>query len=100
MFPGGSMTGAPKKRSLEILNELEISPRGIYSGCLGYMSANGSMHLSIVIRTLILQGNQMSYGVGGAITIQSDPDLEYEETLVKAQLLSRLFPGTNLGGQE
>ncbi len=97
IFPGGSMTGAPKRRSLEILNSLEASPRGIYSGCLGYISANGGMHFSIVIRTIVLQGNQLSYGIGGAITVQSDPEAEYEETLVKARLLERLFPGTSLG---
>lgn len=87
LFPAGSMTGAPKKRTLEIIDRLEGSHRGAYSGAFGYFSFSGAVDLSMTIRTLIFEGTQMSYGVGGAIVSLSDPEDEYAETQVKARPL-------------
>ncbi|HZG08772.1 MAG TPA: aminodeoxychorismate synthase component I [Allosphingosinicella sp.] len=89
LFPGGSMTGAPKVRTMEIIDALEAGPRGIYSGALGYLSLDGSALFNIVIRTLVLDGNRISLGAGGAIVSLSDPDAEYEETLTKSSVLMR-----------
>ncbi len=90
-FPPGSMTGAPKLRSMEILAALEEEPRGIYSGVLGWVSLDGRADLSVVIRTLVLEKDSASFGVGGAITLLSDPEAEYAETLVKANAPKSAF---------
>ncbi|MGG7570185.1 aminodeoxychorismate synthase component I [Streptomyces sirii] len=90
-FPPGSMTGAPKLRSMEILAALEEEPRGIYSGVLGWVSLDGRADLSVVIRTLVLEKDSASFGVGGAITLLSDPEAEYAETLVKAKAPKSAF---------
>lgn len=86
-FPGGSITGAPKVRAMEIIDELECSPRGIYTGILGYVSLNGDCDFNISIRTAIHQKGTYHIGVGGGITYESDTLFEYEETLQKAKAL-------------
>ena len=83
-FPGGSITGAPKKRAMEIIRELENSPRGIYCGAVGWLGFNGESSFNIAIRTLVRNKERLSYHVGAGIVADSDPEKEYEETLHKA----------------
>lgn len=92
-YPGGSITGAPKKRAREIIAELETSPRGIYTGTLGFFHADGRAVFNIAIRTLVIRDGVATYGVGAGIVADSDPLLEYEETLHKAAgLTAALVP--------
>ena len=90
-FPGGSITGAPKIRSMEIIEELEPVKRSAYTGAIGYLSFDGRMDTSIVIRTFVIKDKKIYFQVGGGIVADSDPDSEYDETIDKAQgLLSAL----------
>jgi para-aminobenzoate synthetase len=96
-FPPGSMTGAPKVRTMQIIDRLEGGPRGVYSGAIGYFSLTGAADFSVVIRSVVMDGRGLSYGVGGAIIALSDAEAEYEEIAVKAtpllSLLGAEFPG-------
>ncbi len=88
-FPGGSMTGAPKLRSMQILNRLEPLPRGIYSGSLGYLGVDGRADLNIVIRTAVATPDRTSVGLGGAVVALSSPEAELAETVLKAHGILR-----------
>ena len=79
------MTGAPKIKAMKICSELERQSRGIYSGALGWLGGGGTAHFSVVIRTIIMRGNQFEFQVGGGIVADSIPDMEYIETLQKAK---------------
>ena len=88
-FPGGSMTGAPKIEAMKIIDALEPTKRGVYSGAIGYFDYAGTMDLSIVIRTLVCRDGRCTIGSGGAVVADSDPAAEYQETLDKAAALIR-----------
>jgi para-aminobenzoate synthetase component I len=92
-FPGGSITGAPKIRAMEIIDELEACSRGIYTGAIGYISDHGRADFNIAIRTLVVEGDQAHFHVGGGITEGSDPEAEYEETLTKGSKLTQILCG-------
>jgi para-aminobenzoate synthetase component I len=87
VFPGGSITGCPKIRAMEIIDSLEPSSRGIYTGAIGYLSFHGTMDLNIAIRTMVLKNRDLYFGAGGGIVSDSDPEAEYNETLIKARAL-------------
>ena len=90
-LPGGSITGAPKKRAMQIIQELEKRDRGVYCGCIGYLSSCGSMDTNIAIRTLQADGEKLHAWGGGGIVVDSNPESEYQETLDKIRpLLKRL----------
>jgi para-aminobenzoate synthetase component 1 len=88
-FPGGSITGAPKIRAIEIIDELEPTRRAFYTGAIGHLGFDGSMHLSIAIRTLLSDGPDYFFQAGGGIVADSDPLAEYDETLAKAAAMAR-----------
>jgi para-aminobenzoate synthetase component 1 len=90
-FPGGSITGAPKVRAMEIIAELEPTRRGVYCGSVGYISTSGAMDTSIVIRTYVALNGHVYFQAGGGIVADSDPELEYRETLDKARALIEIL---------
>ncbi|QFR32764.1 aminodeoxychorismate synthase component I [Ancylobacter sp. TS-1] len=90
-FPGGSITGAPKIRAMEIIRELEGRARGVYCGSIGYIGFDGTIDLNIAIRTVTVEHGAASFGVGGGITTLSDPAAEHAESLTKAERLFRAF---------
>ena len=92
-FPGGSITGAPKIRAMEIIDELEPTRRSVYTGSIGYLSFSGQMDLNIVIRTILVKNDRVYLQVGGGIVYDSEPEAEYQETLHKAKAL---FQALNL----
>ena len=97
-FPGGSITGAPKIRAMEIIAEIEPSRRGVYCGAIGYLSTTGALDTSIVIRTYLALGGRVYFSVGGGIVADSDPEEEYRETLDKARaLIAALAAGQHAG---
>lgn len=92
-FPGGSVTGAPKIRAMEIIEELEPTRRGIYCGSIGFISFTGDMSTSIAIRTIVAHQDKLYIQVGGGVVADSDPEAEYQETLYKAEGLLRAARG-------
>jgi anthranilate/para-aminobenzoate synthase component I len=90
-FPGGSITGAPKIRAMQIIEELEPSPRGFYTGAIGWTEPDGRSRFSIAIRTAVLHGGSLTYWAGGGIVADSDAEREYDETLVKSETLFRAW---------
>jgi para-aminobenzoate synthetase component 1 len=98
-FPGGSITGAPKVRAMEIIDELEPTRRSVYTGALGYLGFNGDMDLNIVIRTIIIKDGRAYFQVGGAIVYDSVPEAEYIETLDKGKALMQAL-GLGVGSKK
>jgi para-aminobenzoate synthetase component 1 len=94
-FPGGSVTGAPKIRAMELIEGLEPVRRGPYTGAIGWIGPDGAMSMSIAIRTLVADGRRLTLHVGGGITWRSDPAAEWDETVAKAH-----GPLSAIGGVE
>ncbi|MEF9991394.1 MAG: aminodeoxychorismate synthase component I [Romboutsia sp.] len=92
-FPGGSITGAPKIRAMEIIDELEPTQRNVYTGSIGYIGFNGDMDLNIAIRTIVKKDERVYFQVGGGMTWDSNPDEEYQETLDKAKSIMGALRG-------
>ena len=94
-FPGGSISGAPKKRALEIIHELEPVPRGLFTGAIGYFGYNGESQFNIAIRTVVIRNGKAEFHVGAGITADSVPEKEWEETLHKA---AGILKASKIGG--
>jgi anthranilate/para-aminobenzoate synthase component I len=105
-FPGGSITGCPKLRCLEILEQLEVARRGVYTGAIGWFGPGDAMHLNIAIRTLVHRDGRLRGNAGGGVTALSDPHGEWRETLTKMAGLEQAlqvrieFPNDDDGGDE
>jgi len=97
-FPGGSITGAPKLRAMEIIEELEPNRRGVYCGAIGYIGFNGNMDTSIAIRTAIYSKGKIRFWAGGGLVADSEMDKEYRETLDKASSMIQLMEHFSVGG--
>ena len=89
VFPGGTITGCPKVRCMEIINELEAAPRGAYTGSFGYLNLDGSMDLNILIRTIVKKGDKIAFRAGAGIVADSEPEAELNETRAKAEGILR-----------
>jgi para-aminobenzoate synthetase/4-amino-4-deoxychorismate lyase len=96
LFPCGSITGAPKLRAMEIIAELETEPRGLYCGAIGVFAPDGSADFNVAIRTLTIEGDQGSLGIGGGIVADSEAGAEYEECLIKARFFEEARPPLSL----
>jgi len=96
MMPGGSITGAPKIRAMEIIRELETVNRGVYTGAIGWIGPNNTGNFNIAIRTIVIQNQKAFFSAGGGIVIDSDPEKEYEETLIKASGMIKALTNANL----
>jgi anthranilate synthase component 1 len=88
-FPAGTVSGAPKVRAMEIIEELEPDRRGVYGGCIGYFGANGEMDTCIALRTAVIKDKVLYVQAGGGVVADSDPEAEYQETVNKARALLR-----------
>jgi para-aminobenzoate synthetase component 1 len=99
-FPMGSMTGAPKKRVMELIEHYEPSRRGLFSGAVGYFSPDGDFDFNVVIRSVLYNENTqyLSYQVGSGITWYSNPEDEYEECLLKAEAIRKVLGGDGQNG--
>ena len=91
VFPGGTITGCPKVRCMEIIDELEASPRGAYTGSVGYLNLDGSLDLNILIRTMVKRGNEITFRAGAGIVADSEPQAELQEARAKAEGMLRVF---------
>lgn len=98
LFPGGSVTGAPKIRAMELIRELEPVPRRVYTGALGYCAWDGSGVLNMPIRTMVVKDQRVQFHVGGGITIDSDPEEEFQETIVKSRSMLNALGADALTG--
>ena len=94
LFPSGSVTGAPKVRAMQLIRELERSPRGVYTGAVGFMLPEGRMAFNVAIRTIELKGRSGVYGTGSGIVWDSDPRAEFRECMLKTRILADLVPPT------
>jgi len=91
VFPGGTITGCPKVRCMEIIDELEVTARGAYTGSFGYLNLDGSLDLNILIRTMVKRGNEITFRAGAGIVADSDPQAELQEARAKAEGMLRVF---------
>jgi anthranilate synthase component 1 len=96
-FPAGTVSGAPKVRAMEIIDELEPTRRGLYAGAVGYFSFSGNMDFCITIRTLLIRNGRVYLQVGAGIVADSVPELEYEETVAKGKAMVRALEMANNG---